>query len=189
MSQHDYDIVNGPGSTVRSDINNALDAVATLNAGASAPSTTFANMLWFNTSDGLLYIRNSANTAWYAHDPAREFGAALSDETTDLATGTAKFSFRMPWAGEIVGLPRATVNVAPSGSTIIVDMNKNGTTMLSTRITIDAGETSSFTAATPPVVGTTTFANNDLISFDLDQVGSGTKGQGCKVYFLAKRTS
>ena len=64
MAQHDYDIANGTGAAVRSDINNVLDAVVSQNSGSSAPSTTFSYQLWADTSAGLLKIRNGANNAW-----------------------------------------------------------------------------------------------------------------------------
>jgi len=63
-SQHDYDVANGPGATVRADINDVLDSVATNNSGGTAPSSTFANMWWFDTATNILKQRNEANTAW-----------------------------------------------------------------------------------------------------------------------------
>ena len=64
MTQHDYDIANASGSVVRADINAVLDAIVDQNAGATAPSTTFANQWWYDTSAGILKQRNSGNTAW-----------------------------------------------------------------------------------------------------------------------------
>ncbi len=64
MSQHDFDVANGTGAVVRADINDALVAIASNNSGTSAPSTTFANMWWFDETNNLLQIRNEANTAW-----------------------------------------------------------------------------------------------------------------------------
>lgn len=64
MSQHDYNIANASGAVVRADINTLAQAIATLNAGASAPSPSFANMLWYDTATGILYKRDSANTIW-----------------------------------------------------------------------------------------------------------------------------
>lgn len=64
MSQHDFDIANGSGASVRADLNAALGAIATQNSGATAPATTFSNMLWYDTTTGILKIRNAANTAW-----------------------------------------------------------------------------------------------------------------------------
>jgi hypothetical protein len=65
MSQHDYVISNDTGANVRSDLNNALGAIATINSGATEPSTTYAYQLWMDTSSNVLKIRNSANSAWY----------------------------------------------------------------------------------------------------------------------------
>lgn len=64
MSNHDYVISNGTGAAVRSDINSVLQAIVGLNAGASAPSTTFPNMLWYDTANGILWKRTNADDAW-----------------------------------------------------------------------------------------------------------------------------
>jgi len=64
MSQHDYVIDNGSGAAVRTDINNALQALASLNAGASEPATTYAYMFWADTVNSLLKMRNGSNTGW-----------------------------------------------------------------------------------------------------------------------------
>jgi len=64
MSQHDYNIANGTGAAVRSDINLALTAIATANSGSSSPSTTYAFQLWADTTSGSLKIRNGGNSAW-----------------------------------------------------------------------------------------------------------------------------
>jgi hypothetical protein len=64
MSQHDYDIANGSGSTVRADLNNVLAAILSLNSGATAPTTTVAYMLWYDTTAAQLKMRNAANNAW-----------------------------------------------------------------------------------------------------------------------------
>lgn len=64
MAQHDYDIANGTGTAVRTDLNAALAAVLTNNSGASSPTTTQAYMLWADTNAGQLKIRNAANNNW-----------------------------------------------------------------------------------------------------------------------------
>jgi len=46
------------------DLNNALSAIATNNAGSSEPNTTFAHMLWFDTNNDLMKVRNESNSAW-----------------------------------------------------------------------------------------------------------------------------
>ena len=64
MSQHDFSIANQTASSARSDINSALQALASNNSGTGAPSTTYANMFWYETDTNLLKMRNEANTAW-----------------------------------------------------------------------------------------------------------------------------
>lgn len=64
MSQHDFDIANQTASNTRVDINNALKALGSLSSGATAPTTTYANMLFYNTGDNWLYMRNEADSAW-----------------------------------------------------------------------------------------------------------------------------
>ena len=64
MSQHDYNIQNATFPSTRSDINDALGAIATNNSGNSAPATTYANQWWFDSDDNKLYMRNKDNDAW-----------------------------------------------------------------------------------------------------------------------------
>jgi hypothetical protein len=64
MSQHDFSIANQTASSARSDINNGLQALASNNSGASAPTTTYANMFWYDTTNNILKMRNEANSDW-----------------------------------------------------------------------------------------------------------------------------
>lgn len=113
---------------------------------------------------------------------------SLSDETTNLTTGTAKASFHMPYAMTLYAV-KATVNTAPTGATIIVDINEAGATGLSTKLSIDAGEFTSTTAGTDAVINAAgaSLANDALITFDIDQIGSSAAGKGLKVTLYGKR--
>jgi hypothetical protein len=64
MSQHDYVIDNQTFPNTRTDLNNALAAIATTNAGATAPSTTYAYQLWYDTTTDFIKMRNADNDAW-----------------------------------------------------------------------------------------------------------------------------
>lgn len=107
----------------------------------------------------------------------------VGDETTALTAAAGKKTFRMPFAMTLTGV-RASVTTAPVGSTIIVDINEDGTTVLSTKLTIDAGEKTSVTAATPAVISDADLADDAEITIDIDQIGSGTAGAGLKVVLL-----
>jgi len=64
MAQHDYVIANQSGSAFRADLNNALAASVSTNSGSSAPSTTYSYMLWADSTNNVIKLRNSANNAW-----------------------------------------------------------------------------------------------------------------------------
>src|SRR6056297_1534117 len=64
MSQNDFVIGNQSAPNFRADLNNALQALASLSSGSTAPSTTYANMLWYDTSNNILKMRSEADDAW-----------------------------------------------------------------------------------------------------------------------------
>ena len=85
---------------------------------------------------------------------------AVSDETTALTTGTAKITFRMPFAFVLTGVRAGLSTAQTSGSTLTVDINETGASILSTKLTIDNTEKTSTTAATKS--GLTYPGNNTL---------------------------
>lgn len=64
MSTHDYVINNQSAAAFRDDLNAALAAIVTQNSNAVAPTTTFANMIWYDTTNHQLKKRNEAGTGW-----------------------------------------------------------------------------------------------------------------------------
>lgn len=135
---------------------------------------------YFNTGD----IPTEANFADFIDTSMlTALIVAVSDETTDLTTGTAKITFRMPFAMTLTDV-RASVATAPVGSTIEVDVNEGGVSVLSTVISIDAGEKTSESAATPPVISDASLADDAEITVDIDQIGSSTAGAGLKVTLI-----
>lgn len=64
MATHDYIINNDTGSAVRADLNAALAAIASNNASATAPSTTYAYQWWVDTTTSMLKLRNGSNSDW-----------------------------------------------------------------------------------------------------------------------------
>jgi hypothetical protein len=64
MSQHDLTIDNQGFPAFRADLNNALQALGSTQSGTTAPSPTFANQLWYDTTNNILKIRNEDNDAW-----------------------------------------------------------------------------------------------------------------------------
>lgn len=119
--------------------------------------------------------------------PKESIIVAVSDETTDLTTGTAKLTFRMPYAFELSEV-RSSVTTAPTGSKVTVDINETATTILSTKLTIDVSERTSTTASVPVVISDTTLADDAEITIDIDAIGSTIAGTGLKVYLIGNRT-
>ena len=78
MAQHDYVIDNQTFPNTRADINSALAAIVSSNSGATAPATTYAYQLWYDTSTDILKIRNADDDAWIS---LIDF-----DQTADTAT-------------------------------------------------------------------------------------------------------
>jgi len=97
--QHDYVLDNQSGYNFRQDLNNCLNAIATINSGNSAPSTTYAYMLWADTLNNQLKMRNSANNAW-------------------LVIGSLAANFGLQVAGNYVGFDASTgAPSLPAGTT------------------------------------------------------------------------
>ena len=112
---------------------------------------------------------------------------AASDESTALTTGTGKVTFRMPYAFTVSAVRASLTTAQASGSIFTVDINDSGTTILSTKLTIDNTEKTSTTATTAAVISDTSLADDAEITIDIDQVGNGT-AKGLKVVLIGTRT-
>jgi hypothetical protein len=80
-----------------------------------------------------------------------------------------------------------SLGVAPTGTSVILDVNKNGTTIFTTqanRPTVAAGAVVG--SVTPPDV--TSFAPGDRITVDVDQVGSTFAGTNLVVVLRLRRS-
>ena len=95
MAQHDYNIGDQNGFDFLVDLNNALSAIATNNAGSSEPNTTFAHMFWFDANNDQMKVRNEANSEWVivatkdgsGWTPYRQGTALGTASTLDTGTG------------------------------------------------------------------------------------------------------
>jgi len=118
MSQHDFDIANQGFAAFRADLNNALKALGSLSSGTEAPTTTYANQLWYETDTNILHIRNEANSAW------------LDLMVIDQTTGSPSFT-----AGNVgigTSSPVAKLDVQTSGGKFLVDAFGGSSTQIGT---------------------------------------------------------
>lgn len=111
------------------------------------------------------------------------------DDLTALATGDNKLIILVPQelnGYELVDANAYVTNVSSSGVPTIQIRNVGpGADMLSTRITIDVNEFTSYSAATPAVVNPThaAVAGGDRLAVDVDVAGAGSKGLGVLLTF------
>jgi hypothetical protein len=110
---------------------------------------------------------------------------AVGDETTALTTGTGKVTFRVPHAVTLTAV-RASLTTASSSGAVTIDINEGGSTVLSTKLTIDEDEKTSVTAATAAVISDTTLADDAEMTIDID--GAGTGAAGLKVTLIGYKT-
>ena len=112
----------------------------------------------------------------------------ILDDATLLTTGDGKLIFCIP--SELNGMnltgAQAYLTTVATGATLVNISIYNLTDsvdMLSTPITIDASEFTSYTAATPPVIDTTKddVATADRLEINIDAVGNTTAGKGLGV--------
>jgi len=129
-----------------------------------------------------------ATTAYADNAVAKQpevFMVAVSDETTALTTGTAKVTFRMPFAMTLTSV-RSSLTTASSSGLPTVNIKESGTTIFSTNLSIDASEKTSTTAATAAVLSDTSLADDAEMTIDVTVAGTGATG--LKVYFIGTRT-
>lgn len=103
------------------------------------------------------------------------FQIAVSDMTTDLTVGVGKAYFRAPHAFTLTGV-RSSLFDASSSGLVTVDINENGASVISTKLSIDATEKTSLTAAAPAVISDAAIADDAEITIDIDAAGTDAKG-------------
>ena len=159
-------LVSGQSDVVADSNTDSL----TLIAGSNVTITT-------NATNNSITINSTAGT-----QPTMSWIIDISrDETTDLTTGDGKYLFRIPQACTIVNF-KFWVTRQPTGSTISIDVDYNSSgTMLNNNVII---EDSAFFNSSAADIANPNMAEDDMLRFDLDQVGATQKGNGLKCAIL-----
>ena len=192
VSARDFDEANShvndtanPHSTTATQVGAVSNSTVTAKGdivtatGASTPAR-----LGVGTNGFQLVADSTQSTGLkWAAEPV-VLAVAVSDETTALTTGTAKVTFRMPFAMSLTAV-RASLAAASTSGLPTFDINEGGTTILSTKLSIDANEKTSTTAATAAVISESALADDAEITIDIDVAGTGAKG--AKVYMIGTR--
>lgn len=134
----------------------------------------------------VIYAKDEGSVAkLYSRDEDEKEWALMSlmcvtfTKAGTLTTGTGAFRWYAS-RSYVIEQVRASVNGAPTGSSILVDVNKNGTTIFTTqsnRPTIAVSTNTDLADA----INVTTFASGDYLTADVDQIGSGTAGSDLTV--------
>ena len=164
--------------------NNPFPSLLIVEGTEPAAPAAGQQRLYIDSTTHELKQTNSSGVDRIVGDRSEVLIVAVGDETTAITTGTAKVTFRMPWAMTLTAV-RASLTTASSSGTPTVDINEGGTTILSTKLTIDASEKTSTTAATPAVISDAALADDAEITIDIDVAGTGAKG--LKVYLIGTR--
>jgi len=172
-------------------------------AGASVVMTTKGDIARYDTererygigSTGQVLAVASGLPAWsdassLTHSIAMEI--ACSDETTALTVADDKVTFRMPYAmtlnGGIAGVRASLTTTGTISGVTTIDIEQGGTSILSTLLTIDYGEFTSYTGATPVVISTTALTDNAEITVNVDVLSGGATEAGLKIQLIGTLT-
>jgi hypothetical protein len=107
-------------------------------------------------------------------------GLALSDQTTALTTGE-KIALNMPFDLDVTRV-YATAKTAPVGSNLQFDVEDGGTSILNAVLEIAASGTYAETSTFASSATHYQLHKNDLLSVDIDQIGSSTAGAGAVIF-------
>lgn len=180
VSARDFDeanaFANGGGVS-----NSLVDAKGDL---LTATANDTPARLGVGTNGHVLVAASGESTGLIWQGSPEVIGIAVSDEETALTTGTAKVTFRMPFAMTLTAV-RASLTTASTSGTPTFDINEGGTSILGTKLSIDANEKTSTTAASAATITDSALADDAEITIDIDTAGTGAKG--AKVYLIGRR--
>ncbi len=174
MANHDYNIANQTAPNFRADLNNALLAIVSTNSGSSAPSTTFANQLWYDTTNNKLMMRNEADNAWITVFESDQTNNRVNLITDDIQYATSAVTEVKNTSGTtVLSLQVPSQSTAETGTE-----NTQVMTPLRTKQSIEANSITTVSAGTGISVatsGTTRTVSTNLTA------GSGISISGATV--------
>jgi hypothetical protein len=107
---------------------------------------------------------------------------AISDEETSILTGTDVITL---FAARGFELTNVKASLSTSGSsTTEIDIKVNGSSILSTNITIESGDKRSVDSSIQPVISSSTILEDDEIAIDI--ITAGTGAAGAKIYLIGQ---
>jgi hypothetical protein len=106
--------------------------------------------------------------------------------TEDVSTGDICGSWPIPFSGTILSVGANVVTAGVTG-TMVIDIHKNGTSIMTTdKIGIETGEIDSEDATTQPALTADSFVAGDLFTFNVDAIQT-TPAKGLTVRMVIKK--
>lgn len=150
----------------------------------SDPSTPASNKVHVYAKDksgvSTIYAINDSGTVYELSEGRPTFMASVPGT---LSTGTSQTPIITAHRSLTIVKAFAAVKTAPTGATLIIDINKNGSTIMTgTKLQITATNTT----GSQTTFSTTTLTDEDIITVDIDQVGSTVAGADLTIYLRCK---
>jgi len=137
------------------------------------------------TSGQVLQTDGAGNISFVGKTEAVQLSG--SDLTTALSVGTTVAYLRMAFAMTVTEVRASLLTAGSTSGTTTIDINLNGTSILSTKLTVDAGEKTSTSAATAAVISTSSLSDDDEITIDIDAISGGATEAGLIVTLIGNR--
>ena len=96
--------------------------------------------------------------------------------------------YNMTLNAGIAGIRASLTGAGSTSGVTTIDVNQGGVTILSTKLTIDYGELTSYTGATPVVISTTALTDNNYLTVDIDGLTGGADETGLKIQLIGTLT-
>ena len=202
----DYYVLAPTGSTIEMPV--------TMLGGTYSMGTDPRDIFWDASNSGGTYMNNKpgdsasnvssmlrvnhkdATNMWVTVlNPASSAGSTipyavtftLAGDDTNCVVGDGKVFLELPYTMSDVSV-KGYCSSAPTGSSMTGRLRVNGSIVTSPVVTIDATETSTSTAATPPGMTVSTIAAGSVVSADQITIGGTLPGKGFKITLLGTIT-
>jgi hypothetical protein len=170
----------------------SVASLITSQAGAPSSTPAIVGLINIDTTNNKAYIAvgTSSSADWaLTSRQIRHLDFNCVGAKTDCATDTNIYGDHvMKFGGTILQSDTnkqwlmANNSIAGITSTMVVDIHKNGTTIMATnKLDIETTEKTTEDAITQPDLTVTTVAAGDIITIDIDAVHSGTAAKGLSV--------
>lgn len=146
--------------------------------GDTVTITPLTSCILYNDGENVIVVGKGDNNTT---PPA--LIVAASSEVTDLIVAPGVAAVRAPQAGTISQV-RGSVTRGSTLGLVEVNVLRNGVSIFTTPITLDLGERTSVTAATPPVLDPLQVAVTDDDEFVVDVISAGSGTRGLKITIL-----